>query len=321
MRNVLVIKLGALGDVVMATPLVDAIQRFHDGAKIHVLTTPAFVSLFGHSPDINITSFPRHGWLNNGQIIRWIRRGAFDRIYDLQSSNRTALWCALSGAPDRVGNHNRYPYTHHPPTRWHGQCHIFERMLEVLRAGGISDVSRQPFLPYKSAEENRIKQWLAEHGCERNQFVLLHAGASAKRPDKIWPHFDRLALALANRGLEVIWIGGESDRERNIRLAALTGINATAEFGIIDLAILGRHARFAITNDSGPMHALSASGIPVFGLFGPSDWRRNHALGQADRAIACVHYARGFEGKPQADCLALLSPDDVLTKLADEGLV
>ena len=39
-------------------------------------------------------------------------------------------------------------------------------------------------------------------------------------------------------------------------------------------------AKFAVTNDSGPMHILSSGNIPIFGIFGPSDWVRNHALGQ-----------------------------------------
>ena len=194
-------------------------------------------------------------------------------------------------------------------------------MLEILKAVGITDVSRRPLLPYKSTQERLIRHWLTQHGCKQNQFVLLHAGASARRPNKVWPHFDELALALADRGLELVWIGGDSDRERNSRLAAITGIDATGDFEITELALLGRHARFAITNDSGPMHVLSASGIPVFGLFGPSDWRRNHAVGQAARVIPCVHSARGFEGKPKGNCLALLSADDVLAKLVNEGLV
>jgi ADP-heptose:LPS heptosyltransferase len=67
-----------------------------------------------------------------------------------------------------------------------------------------------------------------------------------------------------------------------------------------------------VTNDSGPMHALSAAGIPVFGLFGPSDWRRNHALGQAQHVIACDAHDSN---------LAALSVDAVWSRLAAAGVL
>ena len=71
MRNVLIIKLGALGDVVMATPLIDAIQRFHDGATVHVLTTPAFAPLFSHWPDIKVEPpiGPEHHGVNRMVVL------------------------------------------------------------------------------------------------------------------------------------------------------------------------------------------------------------------------------------------------------------
>lgn len=321
MRRVLIIKLGALGDVVLATPLIAAIQKFHTDADIQLLTTPAFVPLFEAWPNLKLTSFPRRGWLNNVKIVRWLRRGNFDRIYDLQGNDRTGMWCALSGVTERVGNPSRYPYTHHPPTPWQGQSHIFERMVDVLASAGISDIGRLPSLPGDEVASQRVELWLASHELEAQNFAVLHAGASAKRPAKIWPHFVSLAARLAAGGLPAVWIGGEGERGSNAALAAETGIDATGAFTVAEIAMLGRYARFAVTNDSGPMHILSASGIPVFGLFGPSDWRRNHALGQAERAIACVDYAAKFKDRSQADCLTLVSVDDVLAKLRVENLV
>ena len=95
----------------------------------------------------------------------------------------------------------------------------------------------------------------------------------------------------------------------------------TRAFTIVELAELGRRARFAITNDSGPMHVLSAAGIPVFGLFGPSDWRRNHALGQAENVIACVDQVPGYAGQACADCLAELPVETVWLQLCAAGVV
>lgn len=321
MSKILVIKLGALGDIVMATPLLEAIARHHAHDQLALLTTPAFAPLFAAWPDYRVTSFARAGWRNNLAVLRFLRGARFDRIYDLQANNRTALWCALSGTGERVGNHNRFPYTHHPADAWTGQCHIFERMRAVLASVGITDVADRPRLPCDAQAQRKVATWLAAHGLNAKPFVLLHAGASAGRPEKIWPHFAAFAQRLLGSGCTVVWLGAGPDRARNGELARRGGINATDAFTLAELAELGRHAACAVTNDSGPMHVLSAAGIPVFGLFGPSDWRRNHALGQAAQVLACVDHDPRYAGARSGDCLASISVEAVWSRLAALGLL
>lgn len=321
MNNILVIKFGALGDVVMATPLLDAIMRHHAGAAVTLMTTPAFAPIFAAWPNLTVHETPRHGFMNMVALGRWIRRQRFSRIYDLQGNDRSALLCALSGAAERVGNHTRFPYTHHPTERWRGQSHIFERLCAVLAAAGITVTAQTPLLPADAATTTRVRTWLALHALEPRRFVLLHAGASALRPDKRWPHFALLAGRLRHAGMRVIWLGAAPERALNATLSSATDIDATGLFDIIALAELGRHARCAVTNDSGPMHVLAAAAIPVFGLFGPSDWRRNHALGQAARVIACVDHVPGYRGQRSADCLARLDVDRVWSALEREGVL
>ena len=321
MSRILVIKLGALGDVVMATPLLDAIARHHADDRLELLTTPAFAPLFADWPRYQVTSFARHGWRNNLAVLGWLRAARFDRIYDLQANDRSALWCALSGTRERIGNHNRFPYTHHPIDAWRGQCHIFERLRAVLASAGITDIAARPVLPCSAAGQNKVASWCQEHTFNRNNLVLLHAGASAARTEKIWPHFADLAVRLLECGLHVVWLGAAPDGVRNRALARVGGIDATGVFSLTELAELGRHARFAVTNDSGPMHVLSAAQLPVFGLFGPSDWRRNHALGQAAHVIACVDHDARYAGQRVGDCLASLSVDVVWSRLTASGVL
>jgi hypothetical protein len=101
-------------------------------------------------------------------------------------------------------------------------------------------------------------------------------------------------------------------------------VDATAAFNLVELAALGRRAEFAVVNDSAPMHILSASPLPVYALFGPTDWRRSHGLGQAERVlinpVACSPCHRpvcppGFDHR----CLNELTPANVLARLAADG--
>ncbi len=309
MSRILVIKLGALGDVVMATALVRAIRAGHCGARVTVLTTPPFADLFRAWPGLAVRAVPRRGLGHGLRTIAWIRRQGFSRLYDLQSNDRTALWVALSGVAERVGNHPRWPYTHHPSRPWRGEEHIFDRMNAVLAAAGLAPAAARPELPLDGAGRARVARWRASQGLQAGRYVLVHAGASARRRSaKSWPHFAALAPRLVGHGLTPVWIGAGTDRPINRELAAVAGLDATDAFSIAELAELGRGARFALTNDSGPMHALAAAGIPVYGFFGPSDWRRNHALGQGERVFA----------HPD---LAAIAPEQVLVRLARDGLL
>ena len=284
--SVLIIKFGALGDVVMATPLIERIQANHPDAECTLLTSLAFRDLFADWPALRVQAVDRHGVTAFFRTLRWLRSGSFARLYDLQSSDRSGWLCALCGVPERIGNHPRYPYTHHPDTAYRGQCHIFERMNEVLASASVAPASPTPSLPVSDADRVHVDQWLGRQQLQSKDIVLLHAGASAQRPEKRWPYFDTLAEQLTARGCAVVWIGAADDRVINAALAAKVGVDATDAFSITQLAELGRRGRFAVTNDSGPMHILSCAGIPVYALFGPSNWRRNHAIGQAANVIA-----------------------------------
>ncbi|MEX2481853.1 MAG: glycosyltransferase family 9 protein [Gammaproteobacteria bacterium] len=321
MKRILVIKLGALGDVVMATPLIDAIMQHHANDAVSLVTTPAFAPLFTPWPGLSIHATPRHGLRNMVALLGWIRRQRFSRIYDLQSNDRSGLLCALSAVEERVGNHCRFPYSHHPDSPWRGQSHIFERLCAVLASADIEVATHVPLLPPTAAIVATVRAWIARHALEPRQFVLLHGGASPLRADKRWPRFDELAQRLRAAGMRIVWLGAEPERQLNATLARTPDIDATNAFDILGLAELGRLAHFAVTNDSGPMHVLAASAIPVFGLFGPSDWRRNHALGQRARVIACVDHVAAYAGRRAGACLPALQVDVVWNKLVDAGLV
>ena len=321
MAQILIIKLGALGDVVMATPLMDAIMRHHRADQVTLLTTPPFAALFAAWPALEVHTSPRRGAGAMMRLLRWLRERGFDRIYDLQGSNRSAWLCRLGGAQECIGNHARRPYTHHPTMPWRGETHIHARMKAVLASGGVHGVKDRPWLPASDAIVTRVSRWLADHTRVDDTLVLLHAGASPKRPAKRWPGFGELAERLRHLGLRVVWLGAGNDRELNAGFATAEDVDATGAFDILELAELGRRAQFAVTNDSGPMHVLAASGIPVYGVFGPSDWRRNHALGQAGRVIACVDFVEGFAGARCADCLPALGVEAVYARLVDDGVI
>ena len=270
----------------MATGLVERILRHHAPWRCILLTSPPYGELFAARPGLELKTFDRSSLRSTLATALWIRRQKFLRVYDLQSNDRTGVMCGLSGIPERVGNHPRFPYNLHPESRYAGQCHIHDRMLEVLEAAGVSADKVVPCLYPSAADRDKVDAWLQERNLTDRKLVIMHAGASARRPEKRWPCFRELAESLAGRGYSTVWVGGEDDRNANAGLARASGVDASAAFSFLQLVALTSHARFAVTNDSGPMHLLACGSIPVYGLFGPTDWRRSHAVGQRDRVLS-----------------------------------
>lgn len=319
--KVLIIKQGALGDIILATPILRQIQAYHGKDELWLLTTPAYKPLFDHWDGLSVTAFPRKGPLNTWRTIMWLRRNQFDCLYDLQSNDRSRGLTLLSGVPRRIGNHPRFPYTVHPPEPYSGQCHAFDRLNQILASAHIPAAAPQPSLPVSASTKDYVCGWLRNKGLENTAPVVLHAGASLKHPAKRWPYFGELAGMLAARGLPIIWIGAKDDAVINRDLSNTTGFDATGEFNVPQLIELGRRARFAVANDSAPMHILSCAGIPVFGIFGPTDWRRNHALGQKARVITLDNAAERKLCDPESMLLANISPAMVLERINGETLL
>jgi ADP-heptose:LPS heptosyltransferase len=324
-NRILIIKLGALGDVVLATPQFRAIVEAYPEAEVTLLTSPACAALVQGLPGLGVAAFRRRGFAAMWRVLAWLRRCEFNMVFDLQGSLRSRLMTRCSGARRRIGCRPGFAYTH-APAAGGAAGHVFPELNRLLETAGLDPAPPLAWLPAIPTAETKVADWLERHGLAQRRRVLLHAGSSARWPSKRWEeaHFAVLATALAKRGYAVIWVGAEEDRDINRRLARQAGVDATDAFSLVELAALGRRAAFAVVNDSAPMHVLSASPLPVYALFGPTDWRRSHGLGQAERVlvnpVACSPCHRpicpaGFEHR----CLRELTPAQLLERLAADG--
>ena len=326
-RRILIIKLGALGDVVLATSLLARLLEVHAADRVTVLTAPDYCELLSGFEDLDIVVFKRKGLLSQLQLLRWLLGQQFDVVYDLQGSLRSRIMTLLTQAQKRAGPVPALAYTHAPLPGDQG-THAFDRFNAALVAAGIDAAPAVPRLPLSTAAVSRVDAWLQQQDLGGEQLVLMHAGASLRWPSKRWPEqsFLALALALESRGMTVIWLGGETEGEMNRRLASKTGIDAGTVFGLVELAALGCRAAFAMTNDSGPMHILSTAGLPVYAFFGPTDWQRSHAPGQSAHVLVnpvpCSPcHLPVCPPQRQHVCLAGITPATVLARLKADGML
>ena len=266
MRRILVIKLSALGDFVLATGAFQAIRAHHAGDHVVLLTTGAFADFAGASGyfddvwiDQRAPAWRVGAWL---ALARRLRGGRFDRVYDMQHSTRTHLYYRVLGRPRPEWSGIALGCSHPHANPLRDSMHTVEREAEQLAMAGIAPVP-PPDLSWADAHIDGL-------GLE-GRFALLVPGGSAHRPEKRWPAegYVRVATALAERGLRPVLIGAAPER------AVLAAI-ARACPGALDLCgrtcfaaivALARRAAVAVGNDTGPMHLIAVAGCPCVVLF------------------------------------------------------
>ena len=282
-KKVLVIKLGALGDFVLALQAMERIRKVHPRAKITLLTTPPYEALAKQSPYVNEVEIDGRendvgAWWS---MVNRIRRAKYDRVYDLQTSNRTdALFQFLRPfPPEWSGVAFGAKLKHKNPHR--NQMHTLERQADQLKEAGIwPDAPTEP----GTAPTPDLSWILKKHPIPRptpgapppKPFALLVPGGSAHRLEKRWPveRFAELAGLLRAKGLDIVIIGGpqESAMARLIQKAVGQARDLTGRTDFAQIAVLGAKAALAVGNDTGPLHLIAAAGAPTVALFsGASD--------------------------------------------------
>ena len=263
----LVIKLGALGDVVQALGPAAAIRRHHPGAEIVLLTTAPFARFLTEAPYFDTVWIDeRPGPLDLAGLWRLRRRlrdAAFSRVYDLQTSTRSNWYFRLLGPgrrPEWSGIARGASHPHDNPKR--NSMHTLDRQADQLRAAGIVDVP-PPDLSWVRADLARLR--LSE------RLVVLVPGGAPHRPEKRWPveRYAALAAMLVSRGVVPVVVGGPVERGLGaaIRAACPAARDLTGETDLAEVAALGRQALWAVGNDTGPMHLLVAAGAPATVLY------------------------------------------------------
>jgi len=276
-ERVLVIKLSALGDFILAFPAFERIRAAHPGARITLLTTPPFADLARASPWFDaVEADGRPGSLAGAlALIMRLRRRRPDLVYDLQGNDRTnLLFQALRPCPPRwSGVALGCALPHANPARM--RTHTLERQAEQLRAAGI-----WPDAPTRAgAAAPPDIRWMlplaatapAEALAEPRPIALLVPGAAPRRPAKRWPagHYADLARRLGDLGYAVQLIGGpaEADLAAAIAGAAPGVANLAGRTDLFGVAALGARAAIAVGNDTGPIHLIAAAGAPTVVLF------------------------------------------------------
>jgi ADP-heptose:LPS heptosyltransferase len=282
-RRILVIKLGALGDFVQALMPMAEIRRAHPQATITLLTTAPYAELArasGLVDEIDVGGRPK-GLGAHLALARRLRAGGYERVYDLQTSSRTAnyIYAFAPALPEWSGISRPASHRHRNPRRDHMQT--LDRLWDQLAEAGLVEprpegAAPPPDLSWAVAAAGSQTPPLLERLQIRPPYVLLAPGASPGRPGKRWPAegFADLAVALEGLGFTPVVVGGppELPLGETIARAAPSTVLAAGHTRLVDLAALGAGAALVVGNDTGPTWLAGFAGAPALVLFsGESD--------------------------------------------------
>jgi ADP-heptose:LPS heptosyltransferase len=275
-RRILVVKLRAVGDVLLATIVLRNLRRAFPSARLDFLTEPPARDVVNRHPDVDeVLTYDRTTESGAG-LIRRVRSRSYDLILDLFGNPRTALVTRLSGAHWRVGYRFRgrsYAYNIVVTPRG-GVVHNTQFNLDALEAIGVAIVDRNLYFPIASAEEQAAAEVVDRAELRPGRIVALNTGGGWYT--KRWPleRFaalgDRLAEAYGV-GIVLPWGPGQRQEVETVRAVMKHPVCIPPSTTLGELGALLKRMSLVISNDSGPMHLAAAVGTPVLGIFGPTN--------------------------------------------------
>jgi len=336
-KNILIVKLSAIGDVIHALPVAHALKESYPHARITwVVEKPAF-DLLTNNPDIDeiiIFDKPQFksltGLFTNGYTFaQELRAHKFDLAIDLQGLFKSAAISYLSGALKRLVYCNARELSQVIGQRIcgdHEQGHVVDRYLDVAQYLGCN-VDDAQFPIHITPSEAQQTVAIANHAGLRldNPYVVLAPGTNW--PSKCWPttHFAELVDKLYDHHIIPVIIGGPNDQRLAEEIMANTQvppIDLTGKTSMKQLAYIIKQSQVFVGGDTGPMHLAVAVGTKVVTMFGPTDPKRNGPYGQNHTVLLVAQLCQGCWQRKcpkNSDCLATISADTVLAAVQEVG--
>ncbi|PHR76313.1 glycosyltransferase family 9 protein [Henriciella sp.] len=301
-RRVLIIKLSALGDFVLALGAMRAIRAAHPKAQLTLLTTPPYEALAkatGFFQKIETDGRPA-GMKATRELIKRIRSQRYDVIYDLQTSGRTANYFKALNMPFRnpplwSGHARGAAFEHKDPAR--GNMHSIDRLAAQLEVAGIGPQrvgGAWPPMPDMSFVRRSLgdtPSLLPEYFSLHGPYALMIPGASSHRAAKRWSpeNYAGLASRIAESGVTPVLIGSKAESEiaQTIKSSEPRAKNLVTRTSLFQIVTLAEKALFAVGNDTGPMHMAALSGCPGVALFATSESDPDKAAPRGSQIIIC----------------------------------
>ena len=341
--KILILKPSSLGDIIQALPVLRLLKLHFRNAEIFWWVDSRFASLLEGDPDLaGIVLFKRERWTSPlrwpemFRSVQWMRTQHFDWVIDLQGLLRSGIFAWLARGKLLIGLDNPREGGREGASMLYDvavgashESHAVGRYLSVLPSLSVPTHMKFQWLPERSAVAASVGiKWpqlaINPQSAIRNpQLRWIAIQPAARWPTKCWPaqNFAGFVRLFAEKFPDARFavMGGASDKplgEIISRAAPERVLNLCGETTLPEMIEWLRLCSLMVTNDTGPMHAAAALGIPVVALFGPTDPRNTGPYGQLENVLRvdlpCSPCLKSYcRWKNPMECLTAISPEMV----------
>ena len=269
MSNILIIKLGSLGDIVQISGVIRDIRENHNNNKIFILTTSPYVELLSKCPHIDGVlidkRLPRWNLVYLVKLKKLLDKFNFSKVYDLQNSSRTSFYRKfLLNRP--TWNSSEIVAKKNEKKNNSNNEGVLERFNQQLIYSNIkTKYTLKPDFSWAAVSIDKIvNQYFGK------KFILIFPFCSPELPHKKWPYYNDLIKMIKSKheNLEIALAPGPNEILDAKKFNAISITNENKPLSITELAGLIKKASYIIANDTGPAHMsahLGKKGIVLFG--------------------------------------------------------
>ncbi len=314
-NRLLLFKIGALGDVLLTTPLVRALRQRFPGAQINYLTGRWSAPALQNNPHIsNLIEFDdqiisHRNVLKLLSLAAGIRRKKYDVIFVLDPGWQAGLLTSFFGS-FRVGfDRGGEGKFHHLTISFQSTQHDSEQYLALGNLVGARSNNTSLEL-FRTTDDESVAGHLLKDS-SRPCIALCPGGARnpyQDMPERRWPaaYYHELATKLEAVGFSVVILGNQADAGTARKVATQRSLNLAGRTNLHQAAAVVSKCRAAVTHDQGLLHVAATTHTPTISLFGPTDPRRKRPLGEQHRVIwhaaePCEHNGKLKQCSPTHD--------------------
>lgn len=285
MKRILLVRLSAIGDVVMASGLLNAIKTQYPDASITWLVEPAAAGLLKENTLVDkVIIWPKTEWKQLWREKRLIalyravmafrkqlKAEDFDVALDAQGILKSAVLGWLSGARRRVGlGRKEGSHFFHTETvaRVDEKPNMCSEYIDLAEYLGLSRDDYRMAVQFSDTTREQMKQLLRSEGIEGPYAVFC---PFTTRPQKHWfdQHWHALAATLEERGYQLVMLGGPGDAEHAASLASKGNIvNLVGKTSLLGAAAVIDQSALLVGVDTGLTHIGIAREVPTVAIFG-----------------------------------------------------
>ncbi len=332
-RRILIFRSGAIGDVLMTTPLVRAIRKKFPDAQIHYCTGNWSKEVLQGNKNIDgIITFDesiifKRKFRELLNLAKNLRKNKYDLAFILDISYLAGMFSLLFCVKERVGfSRNNEGFMHRTKVKYDSEKHDIEYYLDMAKAVGADDNDKKMEIFISEKEKVFAAKFVVNHHLDNKRIVGISPGG-AENPGQVlplkrwpWQKYAELGDMLLEKDFAVVFFGGTNDKETIKKVMSQMKQGAVDASGISlkESAALVKHCARFVCNDSGPMHIAAAMGVPTIAIFGPTNPKKLAPLGKGhivlQKELPCVPcYKDGKFKKCQThQCMEEISAKEVL---------